>query len=881
MNRPGKHLIGIIFALALAASAVAPKPAAAVEFGIASVAGEASTTAAARHPDLTTRFVLNSVTEGGAVLSGGRVEDVTALLPPGLIGDPTAVPRCSTGAFLAYGNCPVDTQVGLGKVALDEEKNVGVKAFPVFNLELPHPEQEVARFGFYAGFPVFIDVSVRTESDYGVTATVRGAPAQLPIHAAEATFWGDPADPIHDFQRLTTIEAIKECGNGTACKAPGGKRSSGLSPTVFLTNPSACQNQEIAFSVTSYQLPGQIFSASAPMAPITDCDKVPFGASFEMEPTTRQAGAPTGLHTVLRIPQNDDPAQPSTSTLRSAKVTLPAGMTISASAAAGLEACSDEQVRFHQTGPAQCPDASKLGTATVTSPALAGPLHGAIYQRTPQRGHQFRLWLVAEGFGLHIKLPGEVKGDPRTGQLTAEFIDLPQLPVEEVEFNFFGGPRAPLKNPDSCGTYGAGFAFTPWSGGPDATGEAAITIDEGCGVGFSPKVSAGVTRPVAGKFSPLIFTLTREDAEENIDRIEVNLPQGELAKLKGVPLCPDEAAATGACPAGSRIGTVVVAAGAGPNPLWIPQPGGPPTAVYLAGPYEGAPYSLVSVVPAVAGPFDLGTVAVRSPIYIDPETGEASVETELPQVLEGATILYRTVHVVIDRHRFTLNPTDCREMAISTTVTGSHGATAHPRDRFQVDGCRALRFGPQLSLELDGGTERGDYPRLTAVMRTRKKDANIDRVSVALPHSEFLAQQHIGTICTRVRFAAGTCPKRSIYGYAKAWTPLLSKPLEGPVYLRSSDHPLPDLVVALDGQIDIDLVGRIDSHNGGIRTTFESVPDAPVTRFVLRMQGGAKGLLQNSQNICRGVHRADVRMRAQNGRRQASRPPLESSCGRE
>jgi hypothetical protein len=274
-------------------------------------------------------------------------------------------------------------------------------------------------------------------------------------------------------------------------------------------------------------------------------------------------------------------------------------------------------------------------------------------------------------------------------------------------------------------------------------------------------------------------------------------------------------------------------------------------------------------------------LAVRSGLDVDPETARATVKADpLPQFFEGVGISYRHLHAVIDRPGFSLNPTDCREMKVEAKATSTQGAIAHPAARFQVDGCKALKFEPKLSLKLKGGTKRAAYPALTAVLKARKGDANIAKASVALPHSEFLAQEHIQTICTRVQFVAGKCPKGSVYGTARAWTPLLDKPLSGPVYLRSSSHPLPDLVAALDGELEIDLVGRIDSVNGGIRTTFGSVPDAPVTKFVLRMKGGAKGLLVNSTDICRGSHRATVAMRGQNGRALGLRPRLASSgCG--
>jgi hypothetical protein len=286
-------------------------------------------------------------------------------------------------------------------------------------------------------------------------------------------------------------------------------------------------------------------------------------------------------------------------------------------------------------------------------------------------------------------------------------------------------------------------------------------------------------------------------------------------------------------------------------------------------------------VPAQAGPFDLGTVVTRAGIYVNPETAQVTVKSDpLPQILEGVPISYRNIHVEVNRPEFVINPTNCNALQSSARVTSSKGAVANPTDGFQATNCAKLGFDPTISLSVKGGTKRGSYQKLRAVLKAKKGQANIGRVSVALPHSEFLAQNHINTICTRVQFAANACPKGSIYGRARAFTPLLSKPLEGPVYLRSSSHPLPDLVMALNGQIDIDLVGRIDSVDGGIRSTFDTVPDAPVTKFVLEMKGGKKSLLVNSRNLCAGPNKATVKMDGQNGRLHDFRPVLGTSCGK-
>jgi len=853
------------------------------EFGFESVGAALSTPRAGLHPDFTTELTFNHRIEGktGDPQMDARTEEISVHLPPGLIGNPRSLPTCNMGVLVSGYNCSPDSQVGVA-----EAHTLLFDSFqPVFNLEPPHPDREVARLGFYAtSFTVFIDVKVRTASDYGVTATVHSANALDALVSAKTTLWGNPADPSHDEQRLTIAEAAK-CSSIATCKVPPPGRPSGLPPAerkAFMTNPSSCQAGELDFEAKSYQLPGQVVRAAAPLPSTVDCTGLPFAPSFDANPTSRAAGAPTGLRTKLVLPQHLGENERATATMREARVTFPAGMQIAAGAANWIGTCSEQQVGFHEEVDAACPDAAKLGTATIASPAIRRPLQGELFQRTPTPSHQFGLWLVSDDLGLHVKLPAEIEPDPNTGRLSVVFHDLPQVPLEEVELNVWGGPRAPLENPDACGTYATDYTFTPHSNDAAVSGQSQMTIDEGCNQGFSPTLRAGVKDPVAGRFSPLVFDLAQDDGQQALRGFELHLPKGELAKLAGVPLCSDPAATSGSCPDSSKIGALSAVAGPGPEPLRVPQPGKAQPAIYLAGPYEGAPFSIVSEVPAQAGPFDLGLVVVRSALEVDPETAQVTADADpLPQFFEGVGLTYRHLHAVIDRPNFALNPTNCRELAVTSEVTSTQGVVAHPATRFQVDGCKALSFKPGLLLKLRGGTERADYPALTAVFRARKGDANTASVSVALPHSEFLAQEHIGTICTRKRFAADKCPKRSVYGKAKAWTPLLDKPLEGPVYLRSSDHPLPDLVAALRGELEIDLVGRIDSKNGGIRTTFEKVPDARVSKFVLRMKGGGKGLLTNSQNICQGTHRATVQIRAHNGRAAGLRPQLMTmNCGR-
>jgi hypothetical protein len=896
----GVLIVAVTVVFAVLVGAVASSAAAAEDFGIESVGASLSTLQAGAHPDLVTEVNFKGTAAGPAT----DVRDLSVELPPGLTANPENFPHCSFTAFvqskeLSRSPCSPDTQVGLVEVRFGETATTLEE--PLYNLA--SPDDEIARFGFLGIFyPIVLETRLRSGSDYGVTVRSLGIESAARILKIRSKTWGVPADPIHDAERLTPAEAnfcsaflgysgpcLASCPSALAepipClfggyAAPGGKRSSSLPPEPFMTNPASCGPAEFGFEANTYQHPDVVDREKISAGEIGGCDKVPFDPSLTISTTSRRAGAPTGLEATLKIPPDEAVNTLNQSPLRTARVSLPQGLTVNSSAADGLEACSAAQAAFGTENASQCPDGSKVGTAEISSAALKRPIKGGIFLRSPEPGHLFRFWLVAHELGVNLKLPAEVQLDEATGQLTTVIQESPQLPAEEVVLRLNGGARAPLRNPLSCGTFKAGYELGPWSGNPAVNGVAPLVIDQGCNSsGFAPKLSAGTLSPTAGQYSPFVFDVSREDGEQNVAGIDVQLPKGLTAKLAGVPLCPDSAAGSGACPAASQVGIARAAVGAGTQPLWIPQPGKSPTALYLAGPYKGAPYSVVATVPAQAGPFDLGVVAVRSGIYVDPETAQVTVKSDpLPQILQGVPVDYRHVRVEVDRDNFTLNPTTCAEQSVRASILGSGGAVATPSDRFQAADCASLGFAPKLSLQLKGATKRTGHPQLHAVLKPRKGDANISRVSVAMPHSEFLDQAHIGTVCTRVQFAAGACPAGSVYGRATAITPLLDQPLEGPVYLRSSSHTLPDLVVDLRGPIHVALDGRIDSVGGGIRTSFEAAPDAPISKFVLDMKGGKKGLLINSSNLCAGRNFATVKMSGQNGRRHDSRPRLGVRC---
>jgi hypothetical protein len=592
-------------------------------------------------------------------------------------------------------------------------------------------------------------------------------------------------------------------------------------------------------------------------------------------------------------------------------------MAVNPASAAGLGACSLEQLGMSASGvpndaPVNCPDNSKLGTVEANTPILSDTLPGTVYlakQGSNPFGSLLALYLVIDSpqKGLLIKLAGKVSPDPVTGRLTVSFDNNPQAPLSSVRLHFPGGNRAALINPPTCGTHTVESQFTPWTAVDPANPTEAETLEvkssfkvqQGpnggpCPTGaLEPKLSAGLDGNQAGSTSPFRLRLTREDGTQRFAGVSTKTPPGLSAYLKGIPCCPvptltsaPTGAGTGAallasplCPPASQVGTVIAGAGAGPDPLFIDT-----GKAYLSCPYKGAPLSLGIVTPAVTGPFDLGNVVVMTALNVDPQTAQiTAVSDPIPTILQGILLDVRDIRVNLDRPNFTLAPTNCEPMATTATVTGDKGAVATVSDRFQVGGCEKLGFKPKLKIKLHGKTNRGAYQRLEATLTARPGDANIKRASVALPHSIFLAQEHIGTVCTRVQYAADACPKGSIYGKAKATSPLVDYPLEGTVYLRSSSNPLPDMVINLKGPahqpLEIDLAGRVDSKNGGIRNTFDLVPDAPVSKFTLQLRGGKKSLLVNSRNLCKGTQKATVKMDAQNGRERDFRPVVQNGCG--
>ncbi len=930
-----------------------------VSFG-ANAAGDVFTQAAGHPYDYTTSIDFNRHTDPDRYYGPGTpvepIRDAYVNLPPGLIGNPTAAGTC-TLLQLGNGNvlsprplCPTDSQVGAVTLRFLPGPDVGMlisSIYPLFSME--PPPGVPARFGFQAfGVTVIFDAKLRSDGDYGLTASFENISEGLTVLGSDVELWGVPADPSHDEERA--------CPGGENPNLGGPKCKASSEPKAFLRMPTSCTapGQGLPFSVKAdswfnpgafgsngrplpgdsrwkpasmitHEVPGYPFSPEDPTTPwgadrgVTGCDEVPVKGRLSAKPTALDTETSSGLDVHVEVPNPglENPQGIASSDIKNVKLTLPQGLTINPSQAEGLGVCAPAQyessrLEFHPDGQHGCPSDSKVGVVTVNTQLLDDPITGSVYVAKPYDNpfnSLLAIYIVLEDpqQGILVKLAGELRLNEATGRIEAEFDNVPQFPFESFDFHFREGARAPLITPPTCGTYETEAIFTPWSDPSHkirSTSSFEITRGIGGGPcppngtpGFKPNFSAGSINNNAGSYSPFNMRITRNDGEQDMTRFSATLPPGVLGKLAGVSKCPQAAVALAksksgvqeiaspSCPANSEIGHSIVGAGVGSVLTYVPGK------VYLGGPIAGRPLSVIAITPVVAGPFDVGTVAVQEALALNPKTAEVEVDgaasDPIPHILKGIPAKLRDLRVYVDRDKFTLNPTSCDPSATDAELFGGGGNAFTStddvpvllQDRFQAAGCASLGFKPKLGLKLKGGTKRGGHPGLTATYKPRSADANIKGLTVRLPRSAFLDQAHIKTICTRVQFAAKACPKAARYGFIKAWTPLLEEPLQGPVYLRSSNHKLPDLLFDLHGLVDVEVAVRIDSQKGGIRASLESAPDAPLSKVLLKMQGAKKGLIVNSRNLCGTTSKANVDFVGQNGKEASADPVMRADCG--
>jgi hypothetical protein len=888
--------------------------------GLASAAGS--------HPfQLTTTVNLNQTPDPARPPALPRNLDFA--LPPGMIGNATAVPHCSEGDFSAlvaggFANlCPDNTAIGVASVVIDEPHTyhyLSSFSVPLFNLAPGRGEP--ARFGFeVAKAPVILDTSLRSGpgEDYGVTVSATNITQLANLLSSNVTFWGSPADPRHDSARGWGC-MLGEYWRNAAAAPQTCTASTEFKPPAFLTLPTNCTDP-FSVGVSGISWPNLADPAGTPLAGVdytlrnetaepqamSACNQLSFAPRIRSMPTTTSPSAPTGLNFDLEFenPGLESSEGLAESQVKKAVVALPVGVTTNPAVAGGLTACSEADYEAENlTDEAGCPQSSKVGEVEIQSPLVKPTIDGSIYvarQAQNPNHNLLTIYMVAKNpeLGILVRSAGKVEPNPQNGQLTTTFDNLPQLPFSHFHLHFREGQRAPLIAPGLCGKYTTQASLYSYAD-PDAAiqRQASFEVAAPCATQASqlpnkPSLEAGTTSPIAGAYSPFVFRVRREDGSQTLSSISATLPEGLLGKLAGIKECSNAqiAQAEGrggegqgaleltqpSCPASSEVGTVNVATGVGPQPYYVAGK------AYLADPYKGAPLSLAIITPAVVGPFDFGTIVVRTALYVDEVSTQITAKSDpIPTIVHGLPTVVQSIALNMNRPNFTLNPTSCDLKQITGSATSTLGNVAPLSERFQVGACNALGFAPKLVLNLKGGTRRSTFPALKATLTYPKGSyANIKRAQVTLPHSEFLEQGHIGTVCTRVQFAAKACPKASIYGKARAISPLLDRPLSGPVYLRSSSNKLPDLVAELNGQIDVTLDGKIDTgKGGGIRNTFQAVPDAPISKFVLELKGGKKGLLVNSKNLCspQAEVNAIADFTAQNGKVHNTTPTVTNSC---
>jgi hypothetical protein len=858
--------------------------------------------------------------------SQGEVKDVFAQQIAGLVADPTAIPRCANVDFLTFtpggapSQCPDSTAVGYAATELSVLRNDS----PVYNL-VP-PPGVVLKLGFIAAnTPVTIEVGLKDHPPYNGSAVITNIPQTVGVFASVVTLWGDPADPAHDpFRGKCVADASPGKEPLTPYGPYPGVASYGNCPTnvpniPFLTLPRACEGPlASSYATDSWQHPGVRLSngepdlgdpnwahgsvlthdGAQPSNPLgmTGCAKLGFNPSVSSQPTSFAAQSPTGLDFALNVHDEGltSPTGIAQSDIKKTVVTLPEGMTANPSLAEGLNVCSEEDLAREtiKSLPGEgCPNESKIGTVEVKSPLIDEPLKGSLYIAKPYQnpfGSLLALYFVIKNptLGIIVKQSAEVVPDPQTGQLVTTVDNIPQLPFSHFTLQFREGSRSPLVTPSACGTYTTKTVLTPWAGGQPITTNSAFQITAGTNAGpcpaggvpsLAPQATVGTLNNNAGNYSPLYLRITRKDGEQELTRFSTTLPPGLTGNLSGIPFCPDSAIEgarhkTGtqeinepSCPGVSEIGHTLVGAGVGGVLAWAPGK------IYLAGPYNGSPLSVVSITSAKVGPFDLGTVVIRFGLHIDPNTAQVNIDSAgsdpIPHIIDGIVVNVREIHAYIDRNKFILNPTNCNPLSIQNAISGAGANFTSPMDDvtvtlnspFQAADCSNLAFKPSFNVSTSGKTSKASGASLTVKLAypnaPQGSQANIRSVKVDLPKQLPSRLTTLQKACTAAQFHTNPagCPAASVVGYARAITPILPVPLEGPAYFVSNGgEAFPNLIMVLQGYgLTINLTGNTFINKAGVTSsTFPAIPDQPVTSFELTLPQGPHSALAANGNLC-------------------------------
>jgi hypothetical protein len=868
---------------------------------------------AADHPyAATASLYFPTIMNGGEPQPREGLRDLIVKLPPGFLGNTQALPQCPESAlppFHGVTSCPADTQVGTVTVAVtnghDVETNSS-RGFPLYNMVPPG--------GYPAAFG-FLYTGLRQEIIYATLNRIRGGGAggyrleiavpavakALNLWGVSVDLWGEPADPSHDPTR----------------KVPGQKLG-GAPQVAFLTTPADCSGGALPFEVEAsrWSEPANFTppATSYGLAPMEGCSALAFQSSLRATFETSHADQPAGLSLELGVPQRGHAAgELATPPVRDITIALPAGVSLSPSAAEGLEGCpatgpdgfnleAEEVGEGHLGGngspyddglshvePGHCPAASTIGAVTLEGPAFAGALQGHLYLAAPtcggpseapcteadaSEGRLYRVFLEVAGSGAIVKLAGSVRAEATSGDLRFVFEDGPQVPFGAVTIRLKGGARAPLATPQACGASQTTAEMTPWSSPftpQQPTEPSSFTTTGPCGRPFAPGFLAGVTNATAGAPSPFTFSLARSDGEQDLSSLAVQLPPGLDGNISAVPPCPEPQASQGSCPAPSRIGTAVVAVGAGAQPLYRSG------AAYLTGPYRGSPYGLSITVPARGGPYDLGNVVVRGGVDVNPNSAALSATIDpLPQAIDGVPLRTKLLDLTIDRPGFLVNPTSCAPMLVGGTAVSSLGTSASLASPFQVKGCRSLPFAPKLTAAVAARGSKANGTTFSVKLQTRGLgQANVRRLDLTIPAQLPARAQTLKRACRDTVFDANpaSCDQASVIGEGIVRTPLYEHPLRGPAYLvQHAGAEFPAVVFVLQGQgVTIAVDGTTAIRKGALVARFETPADAPFTSFEATLPAGPNSILtpgladKARHSLCATKLTAPSEIAAQNG----------------
>jgi hypothetical protein len=808
---------------------------------------------AGSHPyEVTSRITLSSSNVNGEVDPAGAVKDVELDLPVGLLGDPAAVPQCpqsllpgiQTG-LQSESQCPADTQIGMVSLELGGSETATV---PLFNLV---PVAGVpAQFGVDALlFPLTLNAEIRPDRSYALSVNIDNLTALFRLTGITVTLWGEPADPSHDADR------------GKCAPPPLGGNSRGSCPSgaqlePFLTMPTTCKSRvAFALRVDSWAQPGEFVTGTATStggsgeeSDLRGCEGLDFDPSISVQPEVTEADSPTGVAIDLHMPYDSSAAGRAEASLEDALVTLPQGMSINVATAAGLEVCTAAEIGIGTMQPDSCPGASEIGSVEIDTPLLSSPLVGSIYMGQPPEPFDGELtaYVVAEGDGVVVKLPMKLLVNPNTGQLSVSVEGVPQFAFTDMKLRFRGGPRAPLATPEECGTFTTASQLIPYSALESSlqpTLTTSFAIESKCDHGFTPSFVAGSTSTGAGESTGFTVQVSRADGEQDIRDLAATFPAGLLANLGSVSLCGSAQALEGTCGVASAVGTVTIAAGAGPQPFYLSG------TAFLTGPYEGAPFGLSIVVPAVVGPFNLGTVVLGARLLLDRHTARLSLVTDLlPTTRDGIPIRVRSLTVSVDRPGFMVNPTNCATQQITAEVAGTQ-TTARVASPFSLTGCSRLPFSPSVSASVPGKVSIVDGAGFEMkISEPGGVRANIDSLEGVFPSQLSARLKSVQHACLQATIDSNPalCPPGSRIGSAVVRTSLFRNPLSGPTYLVSRGTAArPEIVIILQGEgVVLELSGSLKiSSSNALIFSIGDVPDAEISSLQVNLPAGPGAVL--------------------------------------